>query len=157
MLKKQSQHIINTTLIVIVLLIFGVVSAAYSQGRAKSPPPTQVETVKTGGHPEYTRILINLNQATPYEVQTDFLKKRIYVSLDNTVLAPKFQTKVFKDQNLDGVEVDETGKQVKISLQLKDANSRLIHFTKENQIVLDLKGAKKPFIQTRIGAMGRSS
>lgn len=150
MFKKQIKHITNT--VVIILLTFCVVSAAYSQGRTKSPPPTQVEAVKTGGHPEYTRILINLSQATPYQVQADFLKKQIYLSFENTVLASHFQTKVFKDKNLDNVEVDEAGKSVKISVHLKNSNSRFIHFTRENQVIIDVKGANQSFIQTRIGS-----
>lgn len=134
--------------IVIVLLSICILPAAYSQNRAKS----KVITVKTAGHPEYTRVLISLDQTASYQIQADFAKKRIYLSLENAALATNFQNKVLRDPNLEKVEVEAVEGGVKISLHLKDANTRFMHFANENpaQIVLDLKGSKKPFIQTRI-------
>lgn len=152
MLKQNHKYIINLVGIVTVLFVFSNVFPAQAQNREKSPPLIKLESVKTGGHPEYTRILINLNEMAQYQVQADFVRKRIYLTLENTALTPTFKTKVFKDQNLENVEVEQAGKTVKISLMLKDPNSRFIHFVKESppQIVVDVKSVKKTYIQTRI-------
>lgn len=152
MLIKKHKHIITLVGIVTVLLGFYNAFPAYAQKQEKGLSQTQLMSVKTGGHPEYTRILINLNEVAQYQVQADFVQKKISITLENTVLAESFKSKVFKDQNLDKVEVDQVGRAVKISLLLKDPNSRFIHFLSEGQpqIVVDLKSVKKNYIQTRI-------
>ncbi len=115
--------------------------------------PSVVEKVTLGPHPEFSRIMIHLSDSTRYEIKADFMKRRVTLILNNSVLGPEARSRIFRDRNLERVQLSErqdTGT-VDVTLQLKNRNSRFFHFLKTlpNQIVVDVKGVKKPFIKTR--------
>ncbi|MBI4382429.1 MAG: tetratricopeptide repeat protein [Nitrospinae bacterium] len=139
------------------LLFLGVASgnAQTSPGGLSGSGGARVESIRIGGHPEYTRIFVNLSSPAPYRVRADFLNKKISLVLAGSTLGPKAQSRVFKDKNLEKIEVRQDGGAVAIDLFLKNQNSRFIHLVKADppQIVLDLKGVDQPFVKTKIGKL----
>lgn len=115
----------------------------------------QVQSIKLGGHPEYTRLIIGLSKPAPYKVRADFLKKKVRLVLTNATLSPTAKSRDLKDKNLRQVLARQiTPQKVEITLLLNNPNNRFFHFLKKQpaQIVVDLKGDKKPFIQTQIAS-----
>ena len=102
---------------------------------------TQVEDYRLGSHPQYTRIIIQLNQESPYRVLTNYADQKVVIWIRNATLKPKAQSIAFKDKHLSEIQVQEIKKNVKFTLQLKNRNTRLVHFVKHQpeEIVIDLK------------------
>ncbi len=113
----------------------------------------RVNSIRLGPHPEYTRILVNLSGPADYQVSADFVNKQITLTLDNVSPGPGLRSKIYKDKNLDRVDVHSVEGRLSIRLSLKNPNTRFFHFLKSvpPQIVLDLKGLDRPFLKTRIG------
>jgi len=111
-----------------------------------------VEEVLIGPHPNYSRLLIKLNKVVRYTVDADFLKKRIVLVIRDAKLGPRARARIFKDLNLQMVELLETNPgTIHIALHLQNQNSRFFHFqrTSPHQIVVDILGKGKPFIKVR--------
>ena len=74
------------------LILFGLgggASLSFSQGTPKPGSnlgQTIVEGLRVGPHPEYTRILIKLNNNVSYQIKADFLKKKVTFILQNVRL-----------------------------------------------------------------------
>jgi TolA-binding protein len=102
---------------------------------------TQVEDYRMGSHPQYTRVIIQLSQDTPYRVLTNYPDQKVVLWIRNAALKPKVQSIAFKDNHLDQIQVEEIKKNVKFTFRLKSKNTRLIHSVKHQpeQIVIDLK------------------
>jgi len=131
-------------------LLLGWAGAGYGQGLGE---PTQVERVLIGPHPEYTRILINLDKSVEYGVKADFQEKKVTLILKNAVLGPRARSRIFKDRNLEKVALAPgAGQTLAISLFLKNSNSRFFHLLKADpyRIVIDVKSESKSFIKTEI-------
>ncbi len=126
------------------------VSHAFSQGTSL------VQKVRLGPHPEYTRILVDLDAPTAYKVRADFQRKRITFTLQNVRLDPKVRSRSMQDQNLEKIIVQPEKDTVEIVLHLRNSNTRFFHFlnTAKSQIVIDLSGKKKPIQQIQIGKVG---
>ncbi len=119
-----------------------------------------VEEVLIGPHPDYSRLLIKLNKAVQYTIDADFLKKQIALVVSNAKLGPKARPRIFKDLNLQMVELIESSSgTVQIVLHLQNQNSRFFHFQKSvpQQIVVDVVGKGKPFIKARIKEPSKST
>lgn len=118
--------------------------------------PTQVERVLIGPHPEYTRILINLDKAVDYGVKADFQEKKVTLILKNAVLGPRAHSRIFKDRNLEKVALAPgAGQTLTVSLFLKNRNSRFFHLLKADpyQIVIDIKGDGKPIMKAGVAKL----
>jgi len=105
---------------------------------------TQVEDYRMGSHSQYTRVIIQLNQDTPYRVLTNYPEQKVVLWIRNAALKPKVQSIAFKDKHLDQIQVQEIKKNVKFTFRLKSKNTRLVHSVKHQpeQIVIDLKTEK---------------
>ncbi|MDP7057049.1 MAG: hypothetical protein QF434_01540, partial [Nitrospinaceae bacterium] len=119
-------------------------------------PATQIERIQIGPHPEYTRLLLDIKGPAQYQVSANFKEKRIDLVFDDTSVGPKVIPRKYRDKNLSAIGVKSSEGQVTLTFHLKNANTRLFHYSKESssQIVLDLKGSSNPFIKTRIGKTG---
>ncbi len=127
--------------------------AALPSGAASLP---QVEKVRIGPHPEYTRIIVQLSEPAKYDVEANFIRKRITLKLNRVRVNPAVRSRTFKDRNLEKINV-RTGKgTLDIVFHLKSTNTRFFHFldAEKARIVVDLKAEKKPVIQTEIGNSG---
>jgi tetratricopeptide (TPR) repeat protein len=112
-----------------------------------------IEEVLIGPHPDYSRLLIKTNKSVQYTVDADFLKKQIILVINNAKLGSKARPRIFKDLNLQMVELLEPSPgTVLIALHLQNQNSRFFHFQKfaPQQIVVDVLGKVTPFIKARI-------
>jgi TolA-binding protein len=112
-----------------------------------------IEEVLIGPHPDYSRLLIKTNKSVQYTVDADFLKKQIILVINNAKLGPKAKPRIFKDLNLQMVELLEPSPgTIQITLHLQNQNSRFFHFQNSipQQIVIDVLGKGKPFIKARI-------
>lgn len=147
------------TLLVAILALFCVlasVNLAFSEeplDPVLTAGMTRVQSVRIGAHPDYTRVLIDLNQQTTYKIKADFVKKKVTLTLSNSVLTPDARSVAFKDSNVEKVEMSKgEGSTVAIDLFLRNPNSRFFHVLKTNpdQIIIDIKGDAKPFIKTKI-------
>jgi tetratricopeptide (TPR) repeat protein len=124
-----------------------------TQGSKEGTRVAIIEEVLIGPHPDYSRLLIKTNKFVKYTVDADFLKKQIVLVINNAKLGPKARPRIFKDLNLQMVELLEPSPgTVQIALHLQNQNSRFFHFQKSvpQQIVVDVLGKGKPFIKARI-------
>ncbi len=155
-LEKTLKNKIITILLLFLSAEYFVPLSSFSQ-EVQSPASglnsAIIEEVLIGPHPDYSRLLIKLNKAVQYTVDADFLKKRIVIVIKNAKLGPKARARIFKDLNLQMVELLEPSLgTVQIALHLQNQNSRFFHFqrTLPQQIVVDVLGKGKPFIKARI-------
>jgi TolA-binding protein len=102
---------------------------------------TQVEYYRLGSHPQSTRIIIQLNQDTPYRILTNYADQKVVLWIRNASLNPKVQPIALRDKYLGQIQVQEIKKNVKFTLFLKSKNMSLAHIVKHQpeQIVIDLK------------------
>ena len=114
-----------------------------------------LKTVKIGPHPIYTRILVDLNQPVKYQINADFSKKRILLTLPNTEKGPQVRSKKFNDKNLEQLIVSSQEEKVNITFVLKKSNTRFFHSMnpEKPQIIIDLKGNTRPIIKTKISGI----
>jgi tetratricopeptide (TPR) repeat protein len=124
-----------------------------TQYSEENPGIAIIEEVLIGPHPDYSRLLIKTNKPVQYTVDADFLKKEIILVINNAKLGSKARPRIFKDLNLQMVELLEPSPgTVQIALHLQNQNSRFFHFQKSapQQIVVDVLGKGTPFIKARI-------
>ena len=86
-------------------------------------------------------------------MDTDFIKKKITLTLKNVTLNPRVKSRFIKDRNVSKIAVRRKQTTLEIVLHLRNPNSRIFHFSdkKKSQIVIDINGVNKPFLQTRVG------
>ncbi|MDH5762207.1 MAG: tetratricopeptide repeat protein [Nitrospinota bacterium] len=102
---------------------------------------TQVENYRLGSHPQSTRIIIQLNQDTPYRVLTNYAAQKVVIWIRHAQLNPKVQSNAFKDRHLSQVQAAQIQDNVKLTLRLAHPDIQLVHYVKHRpeQIVIDLK------------------
>lgn len=151
---KNKKNIRTTGVFLGFILVWMFAHPALAQNnRGERYPALRVEKIRIGPHPEYTRILIDLNRAAEYKVTADFSKKKITVTLANARLGPQVRSRSLGDRNIARIDAKRIAGQVKIELTIKKSNTRFFHFLNRDpaQIVLDFKGEDKPILQARIG------
>ena len=118
-----------------------------------APESAKVEKIRIGPHPIYTRILIDLNQPTVYDIHVDYAKKMITLTLNKALLSKQVRSRVLRDKNLSRIQARQNNGQVQIQLGMRSPNTRLFHFMdlEKSQIVIDLKGGDKPLLRTHVG------
>ncbi len=145
--------------IILALLLFswGTAGLSTAQEFDEFALPNKVKRIRIGPHPKYTRILVDLTNPTSYQVKADFPEKKIELILDGFTLSPGVVSKRYRDKNFEAIGVRSGEGQVILTLHLKNSNTRFFHFQKSatTQIVLDLKGATKPYLKTNIGDTGK--
>lgn len=102
-----------------------------------------VETVRLEKtHPEFTRVVIQLNRHSSYRVIPDLANKRIALFIRKSQLHPEVRSQTYQEPNLERIDIREIGNNVKLTLNYKNPNTRIVHFIKHHpdQIILDLKG-----------------
>ena len=84
-----------------------------------------------------------------------FQKKRIVLTLPNTEKGPRVRSKAFNDKNLEQFTVSSREEEVNITFVLKKSNTRFFHSMNREkpQIIIDLKGNKRPIIKTKISGI----
>ena len=119
----------------------------------KPIPATQIERIRIGPHPKYTRLLVDITGLVQYQVSADFTGKKINLIFDDASAGPKVKPRKYRDKNLSAIGVQSSEDQVTLTLHLKNPNTRFFHYATKtpSQIVLDLKGKPEPFIKTKIG------
>ncbi|MBC8287908.1 MAG: tetratricopeptide repeat protein [Nitrospinae bacterium] len=143
--------------------LFGMQGAGevvWAQGfESESFRHPEVSTIRIGGHPIYTRILVNLTESASYQVKADFANKRITLILPQTTKGPRVRGKSFKDKNLEQYSVRSINEDLQVTFLLKNSNTRFFHSVnpQKPQIILDLKGESRPIMQTRIGKPEQNS
>lgn len=104
---------------------------------------TVVEEVRLGkAPPEFTRVVIQLSRRTTYRFIPDLANKRIALFIRKAKLDPEVRSQIYQERNLERIDIREIGNHVKLTLNYKNSNTRIIHFIQHNphQIILDLKG-----------------
>ncbi|GJL79634.1 MAG: hypothetical protein NPINA01_26230 [Nitrospinaceae bacterium] len=112
-----------------------------------------VKKVRMGPHPKYTRIIIDLSRPADYKVSANFVGKKVTLTLKNVRLNSRVKTRPIKDRNLEKIGIHPEQETLEIVLHLRKSNTRFFHYfdKAKSQIVIDLNGVKKPFLQTQIG------
>jgi TolA-binding protein len=148
---------------VIIFAIFCADSIGFSQEKIdaiSSSGTTLIKSVKFGGHPTFTRILIDLNKISPYRIKPDIKNNSATLTMINTQLSSEVRSKRYNDKSLEKIEVLKEGNTVRIQFGFKDRNIQIFHYadTSNSQIVLDFKkgsgpistaGKKAPEIQVK--------
>ena len=150
--SKKNHFLFRTLLLTLALtLALSVFSREVPASNIQNTP--LIQKVRIGPHPKYTRIIVNLSAPAPYKVKADFLRKKITLTLNDVRLDPKVRTRLFKDQNLEKIDINYLRKTLNIVLHIRKTNTRFFHFldTAKSQIVLDINGENKPILQTKIG------
>lgn len=116
-------------------------------------PPARVEKVRIGPHPEFTRILIDLDRPTGYRVEANFLLKKITLTLEGARLGPQVRSRTMRDRNLKKISIRPLRRSLEITFHLRQSNTRFFHFLDPggSRIVVDFKGETKPILRTRVG------
>lgn len=112
----------------------------------------RVESLLIGGHPDYTRILVNLDQPALYQVIPDFNKKKIIVFLPDAQSGDELQSRSFPDRNLERIDVTQLQEGVRVTFRLKHKNTRVFHFEQQTPgaaVVLDFQGHDKPILRAK--------
>ncbi len=155
MIRSNTFHSLLRPVLGVLVLSLALTWPAFSRGNLASADQIAplIHKVRIGPHPQYTRIIIDLSSSAPYQVKADFLKKKITLVLNDVRLNPRVQSRSFKDRNLEKIDIKYLQRTLTIVLHLRKTNTRFFHFldTAKSQIILDLKGEKKPILQTRIG------
>ena len=126
---------------------------AQEQETEKIAPAKQIKQIRIGPHPKYTRLLLDISGPVEYQVNANFVEKKIALIFDGTSVTPKVKSKKYRDKNLASVDVQSDEDKIILTLHLKNSNTRFFHHKEKatSQIVLDLKGTNEPFLKTRIG------
>ena len=113
----------------------------------------QIKQIRIGPHPKYTRLLLDISGPVEYQVNANFVEKKISLIFNGTSAKPKVKSRKYRDKNLASVDVQSNEDQIILTLYLKNSNTRFFHHKEKatSQIVLDLKGTTEPFLKTRIG------
>ena len=116
-------------------------------------PAKKIKRIRIGPHPKYTRLLLDFSGPVEYQVNANFLEKKIALIFNNTSITPKVQSRKYRDKNLAAIDVQSNEDQITLTLHLKNSNTRFFHHKEKaaSQIVLDLKGTTEPFLKTNIG------
>ena len=153
-LVKKNRPIISLFLASIVFFIISG-EKAHGQEHAVGEPTKakQINKIRIGPHPKYTRLLLDISGPVQYEVNANFSEKKINLIFDSTSVTPKVQSKKYRDKNLAAIDVQSNEGGITLTLHLINSNTRFFHHknTSTSQIVLDLKGTTKPFLKTKIG------
>ncbi|MGV7222374.1 MAG: tetratricopeptide repeat protein [Nitrospinales bacterium] len=145
MIKTSKIHsIFAIYLVMIVITLFGVISPGRSQENIDGGSisrKTLIKSVKFGGHPTFTRILVDLDKITPYRIKPDLKNNTVTLTMVNTDLAPEVRSKSYKDQLLNQIDVLKERNAVRIKFGFKDNKIQIFHFadTAKSQIILDFK------------------
>ena len=115
-------------------------------------PAIQINGIRIGPHPKYTRLLVDIEGPAQYQVSADFKEKKIDLIFDDAVAGLKVKPRKYRDKNLSEIGVQAIEGQVILTLYLKKPNTQFFHYANRasSQIVLDLKGKSEPFIKTQI-------
>ena len=126
------------------------VNPAIAQENAVLP---QVKRLSIGPHPEHTRILVELSKTIPYTVSADFKKKKITLIFENAEAGPNLAPRSFNDRNLEYIGVRARQGTVRLTLRLRNPNTRFFHFMESEppHIALDLEGRKTPITKVKTG------
>ena len=116
-------------------------------------PAKKIKRIRIGPHPKYTRLLLDFSGPVEYQVNANFVEKKIALIFNNTSITPKVQSRKYRDKNLAAIDVQSNEDQITLTLHLKNSNTRFFHHKEKaaSQIVLDLKGTTEPFLKTNIG------
>jgi len=133
----------------IVIAILGMVSYGISQENfdaGSSSRTTLIKSVKFGGHPTFTRILVDLDKIAPYRINPDIKNNSVTLTMVNTIIATEVQSKKYIDKSLEKIDVLKEGNTVRIKFGFKDRNIRIFHFADKSnsQIILDFKTRSDP-------------
>ncbi len=141
------------SLITVLFLTIGVEKKVYGQEQEGIVSAKQIKQIRIGPHPKYTRLLLDISGPVEYQVNANFVEKKIDLIFDDTSVTPKVKSKKYRDKNLASVDVQANEDQIILTLHLKNSNTRFFHHKEKatSQIVLDLKGTTEPFLKTRIG------
>ena len=142
------------SLITVLFLTIGVEKKVYGQEQEQEGivSAKQIKQIRIGPHPKYTRLLLDISGPVEYQVNANFVEKKIDLIFDDTSVTPKVKSKKYRDKNLASVDVQANEDQIILTLHLKNSNTHFFHHKEKatSQIVLDLKGTTEPFLKTRI-------
>jgi len=140
-------------LFAVIVFTTGVEKKVYGQEQEGIASAKQINRIRIGPHPKYTRLLLDISGPVEYQVNANFVEKKIALIFDGTSVTPKVKSKKYRDKNLASVDVQSNEDQIILTLHLKNSNTRFFHHKEKatSQIVLDLKGTNEPFLKTRIG------
>lgn len=128
----------------LVAAVFGAAISAHSQGFTTSAADTTlIKSIHFGGHPDFTRIIIDLDRTAPYRVKPDFNNKRATLTMVNARLSTAVRSKFYSDNSLERIDVAEVDNIVRIHFGFKTRNIRFFHTADpvKSQIVLDFKAS----------------
>ena len=157
--EKKFYFTAGKTVLVILMIMTALCGKGFAQDTEKIQSQlTTVKSIRLGPHPEFTRLLINLNKLTEYQVEADFVNKEVTLILQNVQAESGVRSKSYRDKNLKQVSVRKLLGSLYIVLKVNRPNTRFLHYLNSEppQIVVDLKSLDRPYIKTKIGE-GRGS
>ncbi len=143
--KTSKNHsIFKVYIVTLVAATFGAAISAHSQvlnTSAGSTETTLIKSIRFGGHPNFTRILINLDKIAPYRVKPDFSHNRVTLTIVNARLSSEVRSRLYNDNSLKNIDVSNVENTVRIHLGFNDRNIRFFHTADpiKSQIILDFK------------------
>ena len=132
----------------IMLITIGLGMSAYGQGlRTASPSPdVLIQSIRLAQHPEFTRVVISLDQIAPYLVNPDLKNQQVTLTMINARLSQQVRSRTYNDRNLEKINVSSVEKTVRIRMGLKNRNYRLHHSTNSllKEIYVDFRPDTRP-------------
>ena len=141
---SKNHSIFRVFTLTVVAATFGASISSHSQAlNAPSGPAetTLIKSIRFGGHPDFTRVLIDLDKIAPYRVKPDFSNKRVTLTMVNARLSPDVRSRLYNDNSLKRIDVSTVENTVRIQLGFKNRNIRFFHAADpvKSQIILDFK------------------
>ena len=93
------------SLITVLFLTIGVEKKVYGQEQEGIVSAKQIKQIRIGPHPKYTRLLLDVSGPVEYHINANFAEKKIALIFDSTSVAPKVQSRKYRDKNLAAVDV----------------------------------------------------
>ena len=90
-------------------------------------PAKKIKRIRIGPHPKYTRLLLDFSGPVEYQVNANFVEKKIALIFNNTSITPKVQSRKYRDKNLAAIDVQSNEDQITLTLHLKNSNTRFFH------------------------------
>ena len=92
-------------LLAVLVFTTGAEKKVYGQEVEGIPPAKQIKQIRIGPHPKYTRLLLDISWPVEYQVNANFVEKKIALIFDGTSITPKVKSKKYRDKTLASVDV----------------------------------------------------
>ena len=125
----KKNWLIAFLLLAVLIFTIGAEKQVHAQEQEveKIASAKQINRIRIGPHPKYTRLLLDISGPVEYQVNANFVEKKIALIFDGTSVTPKVKSKKYRDKNLASVDVQSNEDKIILTLHLKNSNTRFFH------------------------------